>query len=433
MSLRILLVEDEPALLLTLSDALRDAGHSVVASASGTQAAASLRQGGIDLLVTDIRLPGMDGCDLANLAIEQIPAVPVVMMTAFGRVDQAVGMMKRGVLDYLTKPVSEAALIRIADAVARAAERGAGPDAPIAVSASMSAVLRMARQVAASPSSVLITGETGVGKEVVARYLHRVSPRAGGAFVAANCGSIPADLVEAELFGHTRGAYTGARDARLGWIRAADRGTLMLDEIGELSPSAQASLLRALEERAVLPIGADRPIPVDFRLVAATHRDLDAAQAAGQFRRDLFFRISAFELAIPPLRDRVEDIPPLVHRFVAALDRSCVVTDEAMATLLAYPWPGNVRELRNAVEHALILAEGNEVGPHHLPARVRARVPSDEPFALRQVLERVEAEHVRRALVLTEGRRQRAAELLGISRKHLWELMRRHGIDAPGE
>lgn len=435
--LRILLVEDEPALLLTLAEALREAGHEVIRSASGSEAEALLRDARFDMLVTDIRLPGVDGCVLADAALRASPPVAVVLMTAYGQVQQAVAMMKRGVLDYLTKPVNEEELVRIVGRVAlsRRIAVGARGDDPVAQSPTMLEVLRVARQVAGSNASLLLTGETGTGKEVVARYVHRVSARSGAAFVGANCASIPRDLLEAELFGHTRGAFTGARDVRVGWVRSANHGTLLLDEVGELTPSAQATLLRVLEERAVQPVGADRPVPVDFRLIGATNRDLDRDQREGRFRSDLYYRLAGFEIRLPPLRERIEDIPLLAARFLAGLPAGTAPTglsDEALAVLAAYPWPGNVRELRNTIEHAAILTGAGEIRTAHLPARVRTAVPASEPFALRHVIERVEAEHIRRALAIAGGARQRAADLLGISRKHLWELMKRYSIEVDG-
>lgn len=438
MSLRILLVEDEPALLLTLSEALTDAGHRVTRCPTGTQAAARLREGPYDLLVSDIRLPGVDGCSLAELALDRVPPIPVVLMTAFGQVNQAVAMMKRGALDYLTKPVDEVALVALVHRLARASRIAAIPasELPVAQAPAMAEALRLAGQVATSSASVLLTGETGSGKEVLARYIHRVSPRSAGPFVGANCASIPRDLIEAELFGHTRGAYTGAREARVGWIRSANKGTLLLDEVGELSPAAQASLLRVLEERTVQPVGADRGIQVDFRLIGATNRDLEAEQEGGVFRSDLYYRLCGFEIRIPPLRERAEDLMPLVHIFLAAMPAGTApvrVSPEAVEVLAAYPWPGNVRELRNAVEHACILAGNNDIHVRHLPRRVQARVPSSEPLALRHAIERVEAEHIRRALSLSGGGRQRTADMLAISRKHLWELMKRYGIEAAAD
>lgn len=435
MSLKILLVEDEPALLVTLAEALTDAGHEVTRAATGTAGAALLRDRSFDLLVTDIRLPGVDGCALAGMAHDRPVPVPVVLMTAFGQVDQAVAMMKRGALDYLSKPIDEAALVGIAHRIARArTSGGAAAGMPVAQAPRMVEALRLAAQVAASPASVLLTGETGVGKEVIARFIHRTSPRASAPFIGANCASIPPSLIEAELFGHTRGAYTGAQGARLGWVRSADKGTLLLDEVGELSPAAQASLLRVLEERAVQPVGADKPIPVDFRLIAATHRDLDAEQERGAFRSDLYYRLCAFEIRIPPLRERLEDLAPLIQWFLNAMPAGTApsrITPAAADVLAAYPWPGNVRELRNSVEHACILAGTQDIQVIHLPRRIQARVPSSEPLALRHAIERVEEQHIRRALALSSGGRQRAADMLAISRKHLWELMKRYGIEAP--
>ncbi len=431
MPLDVLLVEDEPTLLATLGDALEDAGHAVTRRDDGDAAAAALRRQRFDLLVTDVRLPGTDGYALARQALASPPPAPdVVLMTAYGEVAAAVEMLKLGVRDYLLKPFEEDALVALA-AHLETLRGGRDLAAPVARSAEMQQVLGLARRVARTDVSVLLTGETGVGKEVVARVVHASSRRAAGPFVAVNCAAIPRELIESELFGHVRGAFTGAVANREGWVRAAEGGTLFLDEIGELSPEVQARLLRVLETREVAPVGTERRQPVDFRLVAATHRDL--RDPAGGFRPDLLYRVAAFEIRIPPLRERPADIPALAAHFLGALrgrfeEVPREVTPEAQAALASHPWPGNVRELRNAIEHAAVMAGAAPIRPDHLPPSIRDPGGEAAGLDLRAALGRVEAEQVRRALAVSGGHRSRAAALLGISRKHLWELMRRHGI-----
>lgn len=440
MPLELLLVEDEPALLLSLGDALEEAGHRVTRCSDGARAAQVLAVRDLDVLVTDVRLPGLSGCELARRALERRPPLAVLLMTAYGDVGQAVEMLKLGARDYLTKPLHEQVLVDRLAAMEResAVRPGARDDDPVAVSPAMAAVLSLVRKVAPTEAAVVLLGETGSGKEVVARMVHRLSRRSTGPFVALNCAALPAELVESELFGHERGAFTGAQAPRRGWLRAAQGGTLLLDEIGDLPAPAQAKLLRVIETREVAPIGGDRAEQVDFRLLAATHCDLGGDARDGSFRQDLFYRLGAFEIHVPPLRERVEDLAPLVGRFLDDLRSRAPevpvgVTDEALAVLAAHPWPGNVRELKNVVEHAAIMAGGDLVRPAHLPPRLgRKGSAPGSPLDLRRVMDRVEADQVRRALAVADGRRTRAAELLGISRKHLWELSRRHGIDVGG-
>ena len=439
MPLEILLAEDEPAELCALGDALEDEGHQVVRAADGAKAHALLMAEPFDLLVTDVRMPGRNGYALARDALSQQPPVAVVLMTAFGEVQQAVEMLKLGVRDYLTKPFKEEELLtRVASLEKELGVRPPGPSGPVSNSPPMRQMMALARRLSRTDTTVLLLGETGAGKEVVARYIHGASRRAEGPFIAANCAAMPAELVESEMFGHIKGAFTGATTAREGWLRAADGGTLLLDEVGDLSSAAQAKLLRALETRMVQPVGADKPVRSDFRLLAATNRPLKDAADAGNFRSDLLYRLSGFELQIPPLRDRPEDIAPLVGCFLDGLsDRLEEVPSGigagALGVLASHTWPGNVRELRNAVEYAAVLAGTARIRPEHLPRAVVSETEGDNPLDLRHAIEALQARHIRAALAIAGGRKGRAAELLGVSRKHLWELSRRHAIEIPPE
>ena len=437
MSLDILLVEDEPTLLQILGDVLEDAGHKVVRQARGDEAAALARADVFDLLVSDIRLPGLDGTKLARRFLEQAPGTEVILMTAYAEIEQAVEMLKGGVRDYLTKPFDEAELVRrVAEIDKEQAARPAPADGVVARSTAMKRVLQLCRRVARTDVAVMVTGETGCGKEVIAQRIHAWSHRSKGPFVAANCAAIPAELLESELFGHVKGSFTGATADRKGWIRAAEGGTLLLDEIGELSAAAQAKLLRVLETREVTPLGSDRPRPVSFRLLSATHRSLEAEVREGRFRQDLLYRVGGFEVAIPPLRERPEDVAPLAMSFLRQLEDRLdefppAIEAPVLAALVAWPWPGNARELRNVIEYAAILAGGDRIRCGHLPPKFGGRCedPRDETgLDLRMAVDRLQERQIRRALAVAGGRRARTAELLGISRKHLWELMKRHGL-----
>ena len=351
-------------------------------------------------------------------------------MTAYGTVDRAVQMLKMGARDYLTKPFDEDRLLHLVNGLDALTH---GPRF-IAASPGMAQLQRMAVRVARTDITLLISGETGVGKEVLARFVHDSSAYSEGPFVVANCAAIPGELMESELFGHRKGAFTGASSNRQGWVRAAHGGTLFLDEVGELTPAAQGRLLRVIETRSVVPVGCDKPVAVDLRFLAASNRDLRLEVAAGRFREDLLYRLAAFELCVPPLRERPEDIEALARGFLATLrerigEAPMDLTPEAHACLAVYAWPGNVRELRNAMDHATVLAGATDVRPEHLPVLVRGLAPKESSLDLRAAVARVEGEQIRRALGVAAGHRVRTAELLGISRKHLWELMKRHDIE----
>ncbi|HEX2188889.1 MAG TPA: sigma-54 dependent transcriptional regulator, partial [Longimicrobiaceae bacterium] len=375
---RILVVDDERTLRRVLASLLADAGYEVLAAGSGSEALAQAPGFRPDLALLDLRLGGMDGVEtMEALRAALAPAEPAfIIMTAHGTIGSAVEAVRRGALDYVTKPFDNDALqvaVERALEVRRLERRVAAlesqleerfrPENMVGQSGAMDALFRMVGRIAPVNTTVLITGESGTGKELVARALHRHSRRAGAVFVAVNCGAIPPTLLESTFFGHEKGAFTDARSAHRGAFEQADGGTLFLDEVGELSPAAQAGLLRVLQEGEITRVGGERTLPVDVRVVTATHRDLRAEVDAGRFREDLYWRLNVVSLHLPPLRERPEDIPLLAEHFVAKhaarLGVAPLPVDaDALALLVAHDWPGNVRELENAVERALVLAPG---------------------------------------------------------------------------
>ncbi|WP_256663488.1 sigma-54 dependent transcriptional regulator [Pseudomonas sp. C27(2019)] len=361
MTVRILLVEDDRALREALEDSLALSGYSCVAAADAEQALRALNQQVFSLMLSDINMPGMDGQDLLREVNARVPGMPVVLMTAYGDVQGAVQAMREGAVDYLLKPFTAKALQRVLERYAVGLV--AADDQPIAEDVSSQQLLALAARVAQSDSTVLLTGESGTGKEVLARYLHQRSPRRQKPFMAINCAAIPENMLEATLFGHEKGAFTGAVTARAGKFEQANGGTLLLDEISEIPLALQAKLLRVLQEREVERVGGRQLIPLDVRVIATSNRDLPQAVAAGEFREDLFYRIAVFPLAWLPLRERVADIVPLANRLLAVhaakQGRNGVRFAEcAQRALLDYAWPGNVRELDNVVQRALILQAG---------------------------------------------------------------------------
>jgi DNA-binding NtrC family response regulator len=436
---RILVVDDDRAFRLSTAALLEGEGHQVRDVEDAEAAASALEDQRYDLVLLDLRMPGLDGISLTEVLRTRGKAVPVLMISGYGTVDAAVRALHNGVDDFLTKPVEPEVLLARVQALL---DRRPDPDASasplpgmIGRSPPMQRVYRELRQVARTDTTVLITGETGTGKELAARAVHQLSERAAHAFVAVNCAALAEGVLESELFGHVRGAFTGAVADRKGLIRSAQRGTLFLDEIGDVPLSAQQRLLRVLQEREVVPLGASRPEKVDVRLVAATHRDLADDIEVGRFRDDLFFRLNVFRVAIPPLRDRASDIPLLVEHFLREAG-GARVSPLAMRSLLAYDWPGNVRELLSALESARIRAEGRPVEAQHLPEEVRrpsaanevgedryrhGGEPADERAAILEALDRA------------RGVKVRAAELLGMSRTTLWRKLRDHGIEADSD
>ena len=440
----ILIVDDDAALRAGLAETLADLGHRSAEAADGASALRRLQDGGIDAVLLDLRMPGMDGLQVLRRIQNRPAPPPVAVLTAVPTAANTIEAMRLGAVDHLAKPVGRGDLAGLVDKLLAPAPGGTVPlvsDAAVpdgemvGASAALCDVQKMIGLLADGEATVLITGETGTGKEVVARSLHRHGRRAAGPFVAANCAAIPAELLESLLFGHVRGAFTGAAVDRRGSFREADRGTLFLDEIGDMAPAMQAKLLRVLQERVVTPLGG-RPVPVDVRVLAATHRDLRRAVSEGRLREDLFYRLSVVPLHLPALRERLADIVPLAEHFLAlaagpgrAPKR---LSAEAASCLVAHPWPGNVRELRNAMDRAVALTPcpilaAADFGFLHASDMVPGDVDwlaGDLPTALA----RLEAAMIRRALAGSGGNRAEAARRLGIHRQLLHAKLARHGV-----
>jgi DNA-binding NtrC family response regulator len=446
---RILIVDDEPAIGWSLREMLADAGHTAEVAGSVEEGLEAAERNPPEAMLLDVRLPGRDGLSAVPDFRRLAPSAAIVVMTAFGDLETAVRAVEAGAADYLVKPFD---LDRVSAVVTTALASGqacpvaaAGRDGgPLLVGSSpaMQEVFKRIALVAPTGLPVLITGQTGTGKELVARAIHAHGPRADGPFVATSLASLSESVIESELFGHVRGAFTGATADRTGTFELATGGTILLDEIGEASAEVQVKLLRVLEEREIVPVGAGRPRPVDVRVIAATNRDFAAAIAANAFREDLFHRLNAFPIHLPTLAERLDDLPALVERFVASARPSAGgVTDAFLAAARARPWPGNVRELRHAVEHACVMARGGPLQPAHLPPPMErchettasAGLPSaarerllgllrDAPAGgdLRdRIVTEVERALVAEALLQTGGNRTAAAKLLGIDRATL--------------
>jgi len=442
MPANLLVVDDDPDLLQLLSMRLTAAGYRVTGVGSAEAALAHLEAVRPQLVVSDVQLPGRDGLALFDEIRARHPALPVILLTAHGTIPDAVEATARGVFTYLTKPFDGKALLdKIAQALALGAPEAhrEGPDeawrAPIVSrSAVMAEVLAEAKMVAASDASVLICGESGSGKELLAQSIHRASPRAGKPFVAVNCSAIPEALLESELFGHVKGSFTGAVANHRGLFQAADGGTLFLDEIGDMPPALQVKLLRVLQERSVRPVGANQSIPIDVRILSATHRDLDAAMAQGQFREDLYYRLNVVALTLPALGDRREDIPLLANHFLSRLaekygKRLNGFAPEALKALTAAAWPGNVRQLHNVVEQVCALTTTPLV-PLALVQRA-LRVPSVEVLSFAQARERFERDYLVGLLKLTDGNVADAARLADRNRTEFYRLLQKYGL-TPG-
>jgi DNA-binding NtrC family response regulator len=379
----------------------------------------------------DLRMPELDGIEALRRIRAITTELPVIVLTAYATGENTIAAMRLGAFDHLTKPVGREELRRMLEqALARAepaepAGPGAAPGEIIGGSAAIREVLKRIGLAAAAQATVLILGETGSGKELVARAIHRFSDRAAKPFIAVNCAAIPADLLESELFGHEKGAYTGAALARRGRFREADGGTLLLDEIGDMPEATQAKILRVLQEREVTPLGG-RPVKLDARVIAATHQDLPARVAMGRFRADLYYRLAVLPITVPPLRQRAEDIPALARHILAGLRPAAPrLTEAAMARLVAHPWPGNVRELRNTLERAASLTRGTVIDAGDLALQA---APDRAAVTLPATMAATEAAMIRAALARAGGNRSEAARLLGISRQALYDRLKRHGI-----
>jgi nitrogen regulation protein NR(I) len=459
----VLIVDDENNIRRVLAAMLKREGYEVTAAADGEQALAVLQKVPISVVVTDLVMPRVDGMELLRRVAADLPDIPVIMITAHGSVDSAVAALKAGAFDYITKPFDQEELKKVIEKAARAHDlERQNVHAPVEASGSplvgespaMRAIHEMVARVADSPSTILITGESGTGKGLIAQELHRRSSRRDKALIKVNCAAIPKDLVESELFGYEKGAFTGAVGSKPGRFELADGGTLFLDEIGEIPVEIQVKLLRALQESEFERVGGIRTLRVDVRLIAATNRDLKALIAEGRFREDLFYRLAVVPMELPPLRERRADIPILVAHFIEKFNLRLgkhveAVDPEAMQILQAYGWPGNIRELENLMERSVLFADGPVVEAAQLPDSLREQAPAAAPVPIapvgplgaiaspvgasmkeivRQAQAELERELIARALEETGGNVTRAAKRLQISRKSLQVKMKDLGL-----
>jgi two-component system response regulator GlrR len=432
----ILIVDDDPALLRLLAMRLDLEGFAVIEAGSGEEALAKMATHRPSLVITDVQMGGMDGLALFDSLKQAHPALPVIILTAHGSVSHAVDAVRRGVFGYLSKPFEAEALLA---EVARALEQSGGSapefdwrDTIITRNAAMEAVLTEARMVAAQDASVLISGASGTGKELMAQAIHRASPRAQKPFIAINCGAIPENLLESELFGHVKGAFTGAARDHKGLFVAAQGGTVFLDEIGDMPLPLQVKLLRVLQERTVRPVGALQSVPVDVRIVSATHRDLEREIAEGRFREDLYYRLNVVNLCLPGLQERIDDIPLLTRHFTAQLAGKYGkaingYAPDAMELLLACPWPGNIRQLLNVIEKIVALATV-EIVPASLVQRALQR-QAGEMVSLDDAKKNFERDYLIRLLRVTRGNITHAARLAKRNRSEFYSLLRRHNLE----
>jgi len=449
----LLIVDDEAALREAIAERLADHGFIVEQAGSGEQALQRLADFAFDILITDLRLPGIDGRQVLEAALERYPEIIPIVITGYGTVKDAVEAIKQGAADFITKPFQFDALLHVLrsaleqrrlkseNAYLRSQlQERYRIDGLIGHSRIMRDLLQLLETVAATSSTVLITGETGTGKELAARAIHHSSPRRSNRFVAINCSAIPETLLEAELFGHVRGAFTGAVGTRQGRLEQAHKGTVFLDEVGTMSPALQAKLLRVLQEREFERVGDSHTIKIDVRVIAATHSDLSRMVAEGTFREDLFYRLNVIPVQLPPLRDRREDIPLLVQHFFQKLSADAgrgavTVSQEALRRLMAYPWPGNVRQLENAVERALAFSPGrSQINVQDLPPEVQSQPAPldasdvwfpDDGVDFASYIEAAELSLIKRSLERTQGNKRQAAKLLNLKRTTLIEKLKR--------
>ncbi len=454
---RILVIDDDDALRESLELILSAEGYEVLTADRGETALELIESSTVDAVLCDLRMPGLDGFDLLPQIARQLPGAPIILMSAHGTDDLAVEAIQRGAYDYLAKPFQPAeirltlrkahereVLRRKTQLLQRDMKQSLGERAIVAASDGMIDLLEMLERTAGYKSTVLVTGESGTGKEVIARAIHAQSPRREAPFVAVNCGAIPENLLESELFGHAKGAFTGANRAHRGLFAEADQGTLFLDEIAEMPVALQVKLLRAIQEEEIRPVGETKSQQVDVRVIAATARDLEREMAEGRFREDLFYRLNVVRLEVPPLRERRADIPLLVDHFLARFRDQLgkpirAVSDETLDLLVGYGWPGNVRELENLIERAVILTDGDTIEAGALPSIVAETksMPAegeasdaypDEDFNLKRARQQFEAGLIRKALARTDGNRTHAARLLEISHRALLYKIKDYGI-----
>jgi two-component system response regulator HydG len=453
----ILIIDDNDTIREGLAITVKKLGHTAVIAASGGAGVAAFKQQPADFVITDLKMEGGTGVDVLKGISAVDPDVPIMIITGFGTVETAVEAMKLGAFDFITKPIQtevvrlkvERALELVAikrgrrKADAQVAYHRAEADDKFAelvgASDKMAAVRRTIEKIATSDTTVFIAGESGTGKELVARALHRLGKRANGPFIKVNCGALTETLLESELFGHEKGAFTGAVKQKLGRFELADGGTLFLDEVGDVPPSMQVKLLRALQEQEFERVGGEAPVKVDVRVISATNKDLEAEVAGGRFRQDLFFRLHVLPIKLPSLRERREDIPQLVAHFIAKLGpktnaRVRGISDAALGRVIAYAWPGNVRELENAIEQSLVFAEGTEIAPGALPQFLQGGAEDDRldvprEMSLPEILDDLERQLILKAYAKANKVKTETARLLGIKTSALYYKLEKYGIE----
>lgn len=456
---RILIVDDEPQIRRILSVLLSERNYEISAVETGEEALAMQADFKPEIVLLDINLPGIGGLETLKKLLDQDSRIACIMMTAFGSIRSAVQAMQIGAFDYMSKPFDNDELLLTIERALRMRrldtevaelrselEARYGFNEIIGISSQMREVFRIMSKVAAVNATVLITGESGTGKELVARAIHRRSARAAAPFIAVNCSAIPRDLVEAEFFGHEKGAFTDARESRIGKFEAASGGTLFLDEVGNLAPDAQAKLLRSLQEREIIRVGGTRSIPVDVRVIAATNRNLERAVRSNEFREDLYWRINVVTISLPPLRDRTQDLPLLLDYFLDRFQRELKlgvksITPEARDLLIRYNWPGNIRELENTLCRAIILCDSEILSARDLPSRIRGEADETGESAdnlkladaVQEATQRVEKILIMSRLAQHHNNRTATADSLGISRKTLFNKMREYNLGANEE
>ncbi len=449
---RILVIDDEQSMVENLTVLLERQGFEVLGALSGQEGLDLFEEEGADLVLSDVRMPKMDGVEVLEAVRDRSPDTPVVLMTAQASLQSAIRAVNLGATHYIQKPFENEELLAVLRrsmdwgeikrenrGLKKEIQKHEAREAfrPVGKSEGFVKALEMAESVADSESTIMIRGESGTGKEVFARYIHSLSGRSDQRFVSLNCAALPENLLESELFGHKKGAFTGAESDKEGLFVAASGGTFFLDEVGEMAPATQVKLLRVLQQREVVPVGSTEPEQVDVRLVAATNRDLEQDIQEGRFREDLYYRLNVISLELPPLRDRTDDIPLLAEFFLERLaedrgEEPKTVSDDAVEVLAGYPWPGNVRELENVLERAVVLIDRDTIQPGDLPDKLTEPRPEpvvrDEPPAnpTLEVIERAYIEHVLRA---EDGNRTRAAETLGIDPSTLYRKIKRYDLD----
>ena len=451
----VLVVDDESGILDTLRILLRNEGFEVTTAQGGKAGLEQIRSGSHDIILSDVRMPQVSGLEILQAAHEQDPMTPVILMTAQASLQTAIAAVNSGAYQYLQKPFSNDDLVtvlrracefravrvenkQLKQEIRRRERAGATVTRPIGKAKRFLEVLRLAEHVAPTGSTVLIGGESGTGKEVIARYIHNLSTRNDGPFLSINCGALPENLLESELFGHVKGSFTGAVRDKQGLFAAARGGSFFLDEVGEMPPSLQVKLLRVLQEREVIPVGATEAIPVDVRILAATNRDLEEEVRRGNFRSDLFYRLNVVAVNLPPLRERRDDLIPLMEQFLENMSQEGgaelkALSSDALDAVTVYEWPGNVRELENALEHAVVLTKGNLIDAAALPERITKR--KKEPLVAERsyknpTLEVIERAYIMYVLQAEGGNKTRAAEVLGIDPSTLYRKLSRYEGEA---